>query len=176
MKRAVLVVITLCLSLYIGAQSILGIPFGSSYQTTKECLESRFGSHKVVEDGGKLVALEPVVGGHEFKSGEFYFQRRGQDSWLNEVFFQIWFNTTETETAKYMRDQIAETLEEKYDVKTIINDQGFKVYVFGTNPKDPDDALGSLYISKSKGNDGKLRLYLILYYGPIYYISRASDF
>lgn len=176
MKRDILILFALCLSLYSGAQSILGIPFGSSYQTTKECLENRFGGYKVVEDGGKIEVMEPVIGGHEFKTATFYFQRQGSATWLNEVLIQTWFDITETQSAKYMRDKIAEVLSEKYDVKDYINDQGFKVYVFGVNPKNTDDALGSLYIIKSKGNDGKTRLYLVLYYGPIYYINRSSDF
>lgn len=176
MKMIVFSLLALCFSLSLKAQSILSIPFGSSYQTTKECLESRFGSNKVFEDGGKIEVMNPVIGGQEFKAATFYFQRQGSATWMNEVFIQTWFSTTDTENAKFMRDEIAEILAEKYEIKSSINNQGFKVYTFGTNPKNKDEALGSLFITKDKGNDGKARLYLILYYGPIYYINKSSDF
>ena len=49
------------------AQSVLGIPFGSSYDSVKNKLESRFGSTNVMEDGGKIIVLTPVIGNYEFK-------------------------------------------------------------------------------------------------------------
>lgn len=176
MKRMFFVLYLLCLPLYSGAQSILGIPFGSSYQTTKECLESRFGSFKVREDGGKLIVLNPIIGDHEFKAADFFFQRQGQATWLSEVFIQTWFDASDVSTAKYLRDELANVLREKYNVNEYTNDTGFKCYGFGVNPKDDNKYLGTLGLMKSKGNDGKQRLYLTLSYGPIYYINKSSDF
>ena len=157
-------------------QSVLGIQFGSSYNNVKDKLESRFGSLNVIEDGGKITVLTPVIGEYEFKSADFYFQRQGNITWLNSVYIQTWFTHSETERAKYMRDRLADDLREKYDIEEYINKQGYKCYGFGTNPKDDNEWLGFLGISKDKGKDGKQRLYLSLIYGPIYYIERSSDF
>ena len=176
MKRIMFVLAITLLAVTLKAQSVLGIQFGSSYNDVKDKLEIRFGSLNVIEDGGKITVLTPVIGEYEFKSADFYFQRQGSTTWLNNVFIQTWFSLTETERAKYMRDRLADDLGEKYNIDEYTNKQGYKCYGFGTNPKDDNEWLGVLGLNKDKGKDGKQRLYLTLIYGPIYYIERSADF
>ena len=176
MKKVIVLMIAVAMAFNSKAQSILGIPFGSSYGITKEFLEERFGKLSVFEEGGKLSVMSPVIGGHEFKFAEFYFQKDGPFTWLSEVLIQTSFETNDTKSAKYIRDDLADIMREKYEVGEYIGNNGFKGYWFGTNPKDEEKPLGYIFITRTKGRDGKQRLYLILHYGPIYYADRSSDF
>lgn len=176
MKRVIMIYWTFFLFISAQSQTILGIPFGSSYSTVKDGLKERFGEINVIEDGGQLTIIKPVIGGHEFSGAELFFQRRGQSSWLNRVFIQKIYPLSDVKYAKQFRDLLAEELKGKYYVEDFIDNDGFKCYGFGTNPKNDDEYLGVLSVGKNKGKDGKTRIYLILDYGPIYYINKASDF
>lgn len=160
-------------------QSVLGIPFGSDYLTVKYSLEDRFGKYKVYESSGDLNVYDIQIGGFQFKIGEFSFQRSGSLSYFNFAMFQTHYATSDVEMAENERDWLYSLLKDKYAddyLEEYENDQGFKCYKFGTNPKDESKALGYITLDRSKGKDGKTRLYLVLRYGPIYYIDKGSDF
>lgn len=161
------------------AQSVLGIRFGLSYSVVKRSLEDRFGEFSVHENKGVLKIYDVEVGGFHFKYAEFDFQRNSGLSYFNYASFQTFYSATDIQTARDERDYLYSLLKDKYKndyVEEYINKQGYKCYRFGTDPVDKNKALGRITLEKSKGKDGKTRLYLLLTYGPIYYLDKSSDF
>lgn len=84
------------------------------------------------------------MGDFEFNYGSFEFQRSGSSSYFNYAYFERRFPINAIKTAKSSRDYLFSLLKDKYEddyVWNYINDQGFKCYQFGTNPKDADKPL-----------------------------------
>lgn len=172
----VLAIMVPCLSF---AQSVMGIELGSSYETTKSLLERRFGKSYVFEEQGGLVIYNCKMGDIEFNIGKFFFQYDGDKSYFNEANFTMYSSKDDVQNMKGTRDYLYSLLKDKYKdeyLEEFINDQGFKCYRFGSNPKDKDHVLGGIYLTRDKGEDGIERLYLYLVYLPIYFIDKASDF
>jgi hypothetical protein len=162
------------------AQSVLGIAFGSSYETVKSALVQRYGAGSVEDDNGVLKIYQNVnVGDYAFDYAHFDFQRQGSKSYFYFAHFEAHFPLGSSKEAIANRDYLFNLLKGKYMsdyVDSYINDQGYKCYKFGTNPRNNDMPLGYITLSKSVGNDRKERLYLDLEYGPIYYIDKSADF
>lgn len=161
------------------AQSVLGIPFKSSYEKTLSTLQKRFGKFKVIEDKGTLQIYEFLMGDFKFQTGDFKFQYNGDSSYLNAATFSNWYDLNQLDTAKKDRDFLYSLLKDKYEdeyLEEFTNDQGFKSYKFGLNPVDSSKVLGIITLEKSKGNDGKERYYIFLEYLPIHFLDKASDF
>lgn len=161
------------------AQSVLNIPFGMSYDYVKTALGNRFGDFKVSEIGGDLIISDFYMGDVKFDYGRFEFQRNIKVSYFSRAYFEIRFHLNEVQSAKNIRDYLFNYIKEKYAddyVNSYTNEQGFKCYVFGTNPKNEDKILADLSIGKLRGKDGRMRLYLTLDYGPIFYLNNANDF
>ena len=160
-------------------QSVMGIDFGSSFETTKELLEKRFGKYQVQEKEGSLYIYNFKMGDFTFKTGDFHFQYSGDKSYLSEASFQYYSDKNDVEYMKGQRDYLYSLLKDKYAdeyLEEFTNKQGFKCYKFGLNPVDQEKVLGMITLSRMKGNDGVERLYLFLDYLPIYFIDKASDF
>lgn len=177
--RKVIIILLFFASITASAQSVLGIPFGSSYDGVKHMLEERIGEYKVIEDGGSLKVYGISIGGFEFKFGEFNFQYAGNLSYFNAASFQTYYSRNNVDVAKRDRDYLFSLLKNKYKdeyLEEYINEQGFKCYRFGTNPKDEYSSLGAIVLQRGKGNDGISRLYLHLVYFPIHYIDESYDF
>lgn len=178
--KKLLLTLALALCFIMGqAQSVLGIKFGSSYDEVKEQLENRFGYYSTHPSGGNIVMSNISMGGVEFNLAEFGFQYKGNYSWFNSATFQKYFAVSETKDAKEVRDYLYSLIREKYEdeyLETFTNEEGFKCYKFGLNPYDDSKVLGIISLTKSKGKDGKQRLYLLLEYLPIWYLSKSSDF
>lgn len=161
------------------AQSVLGIDFGSSYNDVKSALINRFGLINVLEDGGKIEIYNLSMGDMDFDYAEFNFQRNGSASYFNGAHFESHYSLSDVSGVEIMRDNLYDTLADKYKKQYLgkyTNDQGFVCYKFGLNPRDSTTVLGTIQLEKSYGKDGKMRLYLSLDYGPIYYLDKASDF
>jgi hypothetical protein len=160
-------------------QSVLGIPFGSSYDVVKNSLENRFGKYEIHESGGDINVYDIHIGDYKFDYGTFSFQRASGLSFFNYAFFQDYYDLNSVETAKRNLDYLFSLLREKYEddyLGEYKNDQGFKCYKFGTDPTDKSKVLGNITLSRSKGKDGITRLYIILTYGPMHYIDKSADF
>ncbi len=160
------------------AQSVLGVPFGTSIEEAKSILENRFGSYKVYKHQGGLLVHDVYVEDVEFYSIQFYFQYGNGKSYFNKAILQQHFKISDVKTAKAERDYLASILKKKYSPFFVeyTNEQGFKCYGFDSNPKEPLHYSGSLILEKSEGNDGVKRLYLMLFYDPISFIDVTTDF
>lgn len=180
MKKILFLLLLLIFSIGCFSQSVLGIPMGSSFSTVKSQLQNRFGYSAVYDDNGDLIINSDFsMGDFEFNYGSFEFQRSGSSSYFNYAYFEKRFSISDVKSAKNARDYLFSLLKDKYEeeyIGSFINDQGFKCYQFGNDPKDSNRALGIIKLQKTQGKDGKMRLYLQLIYGPIYYIDRSSDF
>ena len=187
MKKFLLIAALLISALTANAQSVLGINFGSSYETVKEKLEQRFGRYSTKDDGGDIIMTHIKMGGIDFNYAEFNFQYspNSSTSWFNGASFQKFYSLNDVEAAKRDRDYLIAILKEKYHGKydgfsEYTNDQGFKCGRFGNDPTfnapGVSRILGYICIENSKGKDCITRLYLMLNYGPLEYIDRTSDF
>lgn len=161
-------------------QSVLGIPFGTSYEDTLGALQQRFGRFSLREDQGNLkIDNDFQIGGFWFNFGELMFQYNGSKSYLSSACFQLYFDLKDVDMAKKQRDYLYSLLSPKYKdmyLAEFISDEGFKCYKFGINPKDPNKVLGCISLQKLKGKDGIKRLYLMLEYFPIEFVPISSDF
>ena len=178
MRKAILLMCVLVTFPLVGlAQSVLGIELGSSYRQTKKALEDRYGADNVAELESALYVFDLQMGSYYFNLARFEFQRDANGTYFNYATFERRFSVNDIETAKTERDYLFGLIEEKYKDEngSYINDQGFKCYWFGHNPKSTG-ALGSVYLHKGKSRRGETFLFLRLEYGPIYYIPKSSDF
>lgn len=178
MRKAILLMCVLVAFPLVGlAQSVLGIELGSSYRQVKKALEDRYGEDNVSEMESALYVFDLQMGNYYFSLARFEFQRDANGTYFNHARFERKFSVNDVETAKTERDYLFGLIEEKYkDEKgSYINDQGFKCYWFGHNPKSTG-ALGSVCLEKGKSRGGQTYLFLMLDYGPIYYIPKSSDF
>lgn len=178
-KRLILICFAITALMPAFGQSVLGIPFGTSYDETRDALRQRFGRFSVDENQGNLEISDVQIGGFRFKFGELMFQYSGSRSYLSSATFQTHFGLQETELAKRERDYLYSLVSPKYEsnhLEEFISDEGFKCYKFGINPKDPNKVLGCISLQKLKGKDGIKRLYLILEYFPIEFVPFSSDF
>lgn len=179
LKRLIFICLAITALVPTFGQSVLGIPFGTSYYETLDALRQRFGRFSVHEDQGNLQIYDFKMGDFEFKFGELGFQYSGGKSYLNSAHFQTWFASNETALAKNNRDYLYYLISQKYEDESLKEFQGldgFKNYLFGHSPKDPNSSLGAIYIERGEGNDGVKRLYLNLYYFPIEFVPFSSDF
>lgn len=161
------------------AQAVLGINFGVSHEVVKTSLEKRYGIASVLEENGALKVYDISVGDYKFDMGFFDFQYQGSKSYFYYAEFQMNFETGEGEKAKRIRDGIKEVMETKYPkVIEKINEQGYKYYLFGTNPFSEAITHYEILLEtkKEKSVSGKEYLYVVLSYGPYHYIDEASDF
>ena len=179
MKKVLFITLFLAVAAVLRAQSVLGIDFGSSYETVKAALEERYGKYEVSEVDGQLKIYGLTVGDFHFDIGTFTFQRNGSQSYFSSAEFQKHYSVTSTSGAKAERDYLYNTIKDKYAdeyLEAFTNDQGFKCYKFGIDPKDESKVLGNIQVFKGRSKGGQTYLYLIMEYGPIYYIDKASDF
>lgn len=129
----------------------------------KKILMDRYGYDNFSDEGDKIVVYNPIVGGEEFNLCELYFVVIDGVPKLNEIIFQAWF--TNTTLVKNKRDRISNNLKEKYgdNMWEYLTPQQFKGYEFGLND---EGNIGHIEIQRTKGKDGKERLYLFLVYHP----------
>lgn len=179
-KLSILIILILCplFSLQAFSQSVMGINFGSSEDEVYQALEARFNSYEIDKSNGKIELLLGFnIGDVKFHYGSFEFQRQGKESYFNYAHFEKHYTLNNVKNAIIERDYIRDVIYSKYkEIRGYKNSQGYHCYHFGTDPKDENRYLGEITLSKLKGNDGKVRLYLCLDYGPIYYLDRSSDF
>lgn len=178
MKKILVIASIVMLSLQAHSQSVMGINFGSSEDEVYQALETRFNSYEIDKSKGKIeLLLEFNIGDVNFHYGSFEFQRRGEESYFNYAHFEKHYTVNNVQSAIIEREYIRDVIYSKYkEIRRYKNSQGYYCYLFGTNPKNENRYLGEITLSKLKGKDGKVRLYLFLNYGPIYYIDKNSDF
>lgn len=173
MKRNLLFLLFLCFSTLTFGQSVLGIPFGSSYEETKQLLLNRNVGDDMLEQDGTIIVTNGYIGGIPFNLGYFYFQFDHDKSYLYSACFSDVELTANQAKAK--REIFADIIKEKYydSIKDYIDETGFKIYDFGVNPLDKNRSLGKIFILHSKKSN---KYDTVLYYGPIYYVGKNADF
>jgi len=113
-------------------KEICGIPFGSSYEKTKEVLENKYGTPSRYSDRNTIVYIDKSYAGISFDKILFMFQSDGYKSYFNGCVFAI-----ETKTlgqAKEKRDMLYGKLRWKYDITDGIGEDGIKYYYGGHSP------------------------------------------
>ena len=162
----------------IESPTVLGIEFGSDKSSVMSKLRDRFGYSNVSEENGNVEVENPSLGGFKFKYATFEFQYDKGKTYLSYAAFQTHYTLGQDNDAKSERDYLLSLMRPKYEdsIESYTNEDGFKCYRFGTNPKDYSKSLGLIRLQKGLGKDGVKRLYLHLSYGPINYIDPSSDF
>lgn len=93
-------------------QSVLGIPFGSSYEETKQLLLNRNVGEDMWEQDGTIIVVKGYIGGIPFNLGYFYFQYDHDKSYLYSACFSDLELTANQAKAK--REIFADIIKEKY--------------------------------------------------------------
>lgn len=179
MKKILLLALFFVATAVVQAQTVLGIALGSSYETVKTALEERYGKFNVKEVDGQLKIYGLTMGEFHFDFGTFSFQRKGSQTYFSDAEFQKYYSPTDESIVKGDRDYLYSIIKDKYAdeyLEEYVNEQGFKCYKFGLNPRDEDKVLGLIQVFRATSKGGEKHLYLRLEYGPIYYIDKASDF
>ncbi|SFG56589.1 hypothetical protein [Prevotella sp. KH2C16] len=173
MKKYLLALALLLISLSSIGQSVLGIPFGCSYEDVKQSLIKRNVGDNTWEQDGRIIVTNGYIGNIPFGLGVFYFQFKENKSYLSAAAFSD-VELTAVE-AKKKREEFAKAIRDKYfdSFTEYIDEKGFKRYEFGENPLNKEAPLGKIFIFHNK-NEKKYDA--VLYYGPIHYIEPNSDF
>lgn len=169
MKRLLLLFAAILTAISVYAQlselSVCGIKMGTEREDAKAILESRFGKYSAHDDDGNLIVYGGCVGGINYNSLRFFF------AWVNGcprfdgACLSKHYELSEQSDALKKRDFIKSIYEQKYDIEEHIKDDGFKEYFFyGIN----NDPYGLITVEKSKGKDGKMRIYVSVFYFGIY--------
>lgn len=113
-------------------REICGIPFGSSYETTKEVLENKYGTSSILSDRNRIIYNNKSYAGIFFDEILFLFQSDGYKSYLNGCIFIL--ESTSLIQAKEKLALLHRTLSRKYEINEIIDDNGNPCYFGGHSP------------------------------------------
>ena len=120
-------------------REICGIPFGSSYEKTKEVLENKYGDPSYLSDKTRIYYPHKTYAGISFDDIIFLFQSDGYNSYFNGCVFIL--KAKSLSDAKEKRDLLYRKLRWKYDMKERFDDNGVKYYYGGHSPV-PFDGYG----------------------------------
>ncbi len=127
-------------------KEICGIPFGSSYENTKEILENKYGYPDYNPDKTVISYRNKTYGGITFDAIHFLFQSDGIYSYLNGCVFILSANSLGE--AKMKQKMLHEKLSEKYIMSDGTDDNGNLYYIGGYSPIPNDGAGFSIEILK----------------------------
>lgn len=113
-------------------KEICGIPFGSSYEKSKEILENKYGTSSFLSDKTRIVYDNKSYADIYFDTIMFLFQSDGYRSYLNGCVFIL--EATSLSDAKDKRERLYKKLSWKYDIKEGVDDNGNKYYYGGNSP------------------------------------------
>lgn len=147
--------------------SVLGIEFGSTYNQTWQLLTDWYGTDKTKKIDRSIFVDDISLGHLEFTSAIFFFQYKGQKSYLHKIVFFKSFSDDSIGASSFEKE-LMELIKDKYNVLTKCKgNDGEQRYKFGVNPKNEEEPLGFL------GRDGNS---VFIVFGPIYYLPKSSDF
>lgn len=134
-------------------KEICGVPFGSSYEKTKEILENKYGYSALTSDRMSIDYKNITYAGFTFDSIHFLFQSEGISSYLNGCIFIM--RAKSLSDAKRKQEMLYKKLSEKYLLLNDTDDNGNKYYYGGYSPI-PDDGVGlHIDIVKYEGDVAK---------------------
>lgn len=113
-------------------KEICGIPFGSSYEKTKEVLENKYGASSYLSDKTQIVYDNKNYAGISFDQILFLFQSDGYKSYLNGCVFIL--EASSLNDAKDKQERLYRKLNVKYDMKDGVDKDGNKYYYGGYSP------------------------------------------
>ena len=119
-------------------KEICGVPFGSSYEKTKEMLENKYGYPDYNPDKTTIIYNHKIYAGITFDSIHFLFQSDGIHSYLNGCIFIL--DAKSLNEAKKKQEMLHEKLSNKYFMIDDTDSNGNKCY-FGGYPPTPDDGV-----------------------------------
>lgn len=178
MKNLIVFIFLLVSVLCTNAQnmpSVAGVTFGQSYDRCKSILDSKYnnGGESYQITANKLRYNDIRFGGSYFDYVDFDFQ---PTCGLCMIKFVSRFNLSESKYAKSQRDALLNTFREKYELRWDgTNDDGYRYYVLGHNPKKPDDGFVVIETYKGPSNSGKLFLWTTVTYGPVYTVDVKDE-
>jgi hypothetical protein len=120
-------------------KEICGVPFGSSYEKTKEMLENKYGYSELTSDRTRIVYKHKSYAGITFDSILFLFQSDGIHSYLNGCVFIL--DAKSLSDAKKKQKMLYEKLSDKYFMIDDTDNNGNIIYI-GGYPPTPDDGVG----------------------------------
>ena len=116
---------------------ICNVPFGCSYAKAKEILENKYGECESESDRTKIIYKKQTYAKVQFDRIMFLFQSDGVNSYMNGcVFIQEAKSLREAE--KKMND-LKIILSSKYELTSMVDDNGNAYYTGGVPPKDCND-------------------------------------
>lgn len=113
-------------------REICGIPFGSSYEKTKEVLQNKYGTSSFLSDKTKIIYENQTYAGISFDDILFLFQSDGYKSYLNGCVFILKAKSLKEAKEKY--DYLYRVLSRKYEIEEGTDDNGNKFYYGGHSP------------------------------------------
>lgn len=120
-------------------KEICGVPFGSSYEKTREMLENKYGYPEYYPDRTVITYKNKTYAGYVFDSIHFLFQSDGVHSYLNGCVFIK--DAKSLSEAKKNQETLFKELSKKYVVRDGTDSNGNKFYYGGYSPT-PDDGFG----------------------------------
>ena len=166
MYRIIYFFIGLFLTANLSAKTFLGVEELASKAEAMKILRASYNILQIQESGSDITVADPSFAGFNFSLATFYFTPIRSEPRFNGVTFQRWFQSTQVNDAKEFRDAIMKSLKKKYGEEVFVefkNDQGFRCVEFGTFKYG---AIGVIELCRSKGKDGRERLYVMLTYYP----------
>lgn len=150
-------------------ERICGIEFGTSYGEAKRMLNNKYGTPDVDDYDKQLIVYKnKKYAGIDFDFILFHFENDGNTSYMNGCLFSISAKTTAE--AKQKREMIFNKLNEKYYMKSEVDETGFKFYYGGISPLSEGPVI-FLNIIKNKKDTYNCGLYSVqLLYGPFNYV------
>ena len=127
-------------------KEICGIPFGSSYEKTKEMLENKYGYPEYSPDKTIITYKNKNYAGFSFDSIHFLFQSDGIHSYLNGCVFIM--NAKSLSDAKKKQEMLYKKLSEKYFMIDETDSNGNKYYLGGYPPIPSNGVAFSIEILK----------------------------
>jgi hypothetical protein len=120
-------------------KEICSVPFGSSYEKTREILENKYGYPEYSPDRTVITYKHKSYAGFMFDSIHFLFQSDGIHSYLNGCVFIM--DAKSLSDAKKKQEMLYKKLSDKYFMLDDTDSNGNKFY-YGGYPPTPDDGVG----------------------------------
>src|SRR5574344_506820 len=134
MKKLFLLFILMLSQNSFAQTSIAGVKFGSSYETAKQLLISKFGEPDLI-DANSIMFCNKMYAGETFNGISFGFIRDGAgNSFLNSCVLVEDAKTLKD--AIEFRDQLASVIGKSYEIDTLYDSENTKYYRGGVSPVD----------------------------------------
>lgn len=164
--RKILLLIALCFCFVANAQSIMGIPLGSSKAEVTNQLRSR--GYHVKDEAHKIEIQNVGLGGYDFDFATFFFRFNGDCSYLTHAEFSSGFELDDLDSAVNRCVELRDKYFAKYGEyreSQEAKEAGAIFFLFGAAVDATKHRLGiTLGIYRADGIDGIERVYLNVAY------------